>query len=169
MAERYIPEHRRTQYKAKGTFKPEELRRRREEQQVEIRKAKREENLAKRRGITSGEGRGAALGAAPESDDETAPTESQVRSSSSVSRSNTTTSHFLPLYDCKCGVITLPTDLLLLFIAHNVHKRVRERGSRLARGCWGPSRPAHSTTQASGRCRDLILDLTDVSCVIAER
>src|SRR6266566_2679243 len=51
MAERYIPEHRRTQFKAKNTFKPEELRRRREEQQVEIRKAKREENLAKRRGI----------------------------------------------------------------------------------------------------------------------
>jgi importin subunit alpha-1 len=82
MAERYIPEHRRTQFKAKGTFKPEELRRRREEQQVEIRKAKREENLAKRRGITGGDGsslRGAALGAAPESDDDTAPTESQVR------------------------------------------------------------------------------------------
>jgi hypothetical protein len=77
MAERYIPEHRRTQFKAKGTFKPEELRRRREEQQVEIRKAKREENLAKRRGI-GGDARGAALGAAPESDDDTAPTESQV-------------------------------------------------------------------------------------------
>src|SRR5690242_15442348 len=79
MAERYIPEHRRTQFKAKNTFKPEELRRRREEQQVEIRKAKREENLAKRRGIGSGENRpGASLGAAPDSDDETAPTESQV-------------------------------------------------------------------------------------------
>ena len=82
MAERYIPEHRRTQFKAKGTFKPEELRRRREEQQVEIRKAKREENLAKRRGITGGDNRGAALGAAPESDDDTAPTESQVCPSS---------------------------------------------------------------------------------------
>jgi hypothetical protein len=45
---------------------------------VEIRKAKREENLAKRRGITGGDIRGAALGAAPESDDDTAPTESQV-------------------------------------------------------------------------------------------
>lgn len=79
MAERYIPEHRRTQFKAKNTFKPEELRRRREEQQVEIRKAKREENLAKRRGIGSGESRpGASLGAAPDSDDDTAPTESQV-------------------------------------------------------------------------------------------
>lgn len=80
MAERYIPEHRRTQFKAKNTFKPEELRRRREEQQVEIRKAKREENLAKRRGIGSGADRpGASLGAAPDSDDDTAPTESQVR------------------------------------------------------------------------------------------
>lgn len=79
MADRYIPEHRRTQFKAKNTFKPDELRRRREEQQVEIRKAKREENLAKRRGIGSGDSRpGAALGAAPDSDDESAPTESQV-------------------------------------------------------------------------------------------
>lgn len=79
MAERYIPEHRRTQFKAKNTFKPEELRRRREEQQVEIRKAKREENLAKRRGIGTGENRpGASLGAAPDSDDENPPTESQL-------------------------------------------------------------------------------------------
>lgn len=80
MAERYIPEHRRTQFKAKSTFKPEELRRRREEAQVEIRKAKREENLAKRRGIGTGENRpGASLGAAPDSDDENPPSESQVR------------------------------------------------------------------------------------------
>jgi hypothetical protein len=80
MADRYIPEHRRTQFKAKNTFKPEELRRRREEQQVEIRKAKREENLAKRRGIAGADGSrpGAALGAEPDSDDDTAPTESQV-------------------------------------------------------------------------------------------
>jgi importin subunit alpha-6/7 len=79
MADRYIPEHRRTQFKAKNTFKPDELRRRREEQQVEIRKAKREENLAKRRGIGTGDQRpGASLGAAPDSDDDTAPTESQV-------------------------------------------------------------------------------------------
>lgn len=81
MADRFIPEHRRTNYKAKGTFKPDELRRRREEAAVEIRKAKREENLAKRRGIGSGDSRpGASLGAAPDSDDESAPTESQVRS-----------------------------------------------------------------------------------------
>jgi hypothetical protein len=79
MADRYIPEHRRTQFKAKSTFKPEELRRRREEAQVEIRKAKREENLAKRRGIGTGENRpGASLGAAPDSDDENPPSESQV-------------------------------------------------------------------------------------------
>jgi hypothetical protein len=79
MAERYIPEHRRTQFKAKGAFASDVVRRRREEQQVEIRKAKREENLAKRRGIGVGENRpGASLGAAPDSDDDTAPTESQV-------------------------------------------------------------------------------------------
>lgn len=83
MAERYIPEHRRTQFKAKNTFKPDELRRRREEQQVEIRKAKREENLAKRRGIGTGDNRpGASLGAAPDSEDENPPTESQVRQQS---------------------------------------------------------------------------------------
>jgi hypothetical protein len=79
MSDKYIPEHRRNQYKAKSTFKPDELRRRREEAQVEIRKAKREENLAKRRGIGTGADRpGASLGAAPDSDDDTAPTESQV-------------------------------------------------------------------------------------------
>lgn len=80
MADRYIPEHRKTTFKAKNTFKPDELRRRREEQQVEIRKQKREENLAKRRGITSrGEGAlGASLGAAPDSDDESGTIESQV-------------------------------------------------------------------------------------------
>ncbi|EME85735.1 uncharacterized protein MYCFIDRAFT_52824 [Pseudocercospora fijiensis CIRAD86] len=80
MAERYIPEHRRNNFKAKSTFKPDELRRRREEQQVEIRKQKREENLAKRRGIGArGDGApGASLGAAPDSDDEGANTESQL-------------------------------------------------------------------------------------------
>lgn len=81
MADRYIPEHRRTTFKAKNTFKPDELRRRREEQQVEIRKQKREENLAKRRGIAprEGGGPGASLGAAPDSDDEGGNIESQVR------------------------------------------------------------------------------------------
>lgn len=81
MSERFIPEHRRTQFKAKNTFKPDELRRRREEQQVEIRKAKREENLAKRRGIGGRDGAsapGAALGASIDSDDEGGTIESQV-------------------------------------------------------------------------------------------
>ena len=73
MADRYIPEHRRN-FKAKATFKPDELRRRREEQQVEIRKQKREENLAKRRNmaVTS-----PAPGAGVDSDEE-GGTESQV-------------------------------------------------------------------------------------------
>jgi len=79
MTDRYIPEHRRTNFKAKNTFKPDELRRRREEQQVEIRKAKREENLAKRRGLTHEGGTlGASLGAAPDSDDEGIIVESEV-------------------------------------------------------------------------------------------
>lgn len=87
MSERFIPEHRRTQFKAKNTFKPDELRRRREEQQVEIRKAKREENLAKRRGISGRDGSqmsapGASLGASIDSDDEGGTIESQVRLSS---------------------------------------------------------------------------------------
>jgi len=78
MAERYIPEHRRTQFKAKNTFKPDELRRRREEQQVEIRRQKREENLAKRRGIAgSTGGPEVALGGA-DSDDEVGGNESEV-------------------------------------------------------------------------------------------
>lgn len=80
MAERYIPEHRRTQFKARNQFKPDELRRRREEQQVEIRKQKREENLAKRRGIQTRDG-GIGVGdgaAVDESDDEAGQIESEV-------------------------------------------------------------------------------------------
>lgn len=42
---------RRANFKNKGLFKGDELRRRREEQQVEIRKQKREENLSKRRNM----------------------------------------------------------------------------------------------------------------------
>ncbi|KAK7204830.1 armadillo-type protein [Myxozyma melibiosi] len=49
---RFVPEHRRTNFKNKGHFRQDELRRRREEAQVEIRKAKREESLAKRRNLT---------------------------------------------------------------------------------------------------------------------
>lgn len=48
---RFIPEHRRQNYKGKGTFQADELRRRRETQQIEIRKQKREENLNKRRNL----------------------------------------------------------------------------------------------------------------------
>src|SRR4051794_31975448 len=101
MAERFIPEHRRTQYKAKNTFKPDELRRRREEQQVEIRKARREENLAKRRGITTRDGNvgvgapGASLGASPDSDEETGNIESQV------------SPNLFGLRLCKCSYIFL--------------------------------------------------------------
>jgi hypothetical protein len=51
---RYVPEHRRQAHKGKNLFKVDELRRRREEQQVEIRKQKKEENLAKRRNLTVG-------------------------------------------------------------------------------------------------------------------
>lgn len=80
MAERYIPEHRRNQFKAKAAFKPDELRRRREEQQVEIRRQKRDENLAKRRGIQTRDG-GIGVGGAGASDseDEGGAVETEVR------------------------------------------------------------------------------------------
>lgn len=68
---RYIPEHRRQQHKGRNQFRGEELRRRREDQQVEIRKQKKEENLAKRRNlelkVQEWDG---ASGDASESDDE---------------------------------------------------------------------------------------------------
>ena len=83
MAERYIPEHRRTQFKARNQFRPDELRRRREEQQVEIRKQKREENLSKRRGIPTRDG--GVGGAATESDDEASAIESAVSFSTFLS------------------------------------------------------------------------------------
>jgi len=50
---RYISERRRETYKGKNLFKGDELRRRREEQQVEIRKQKKDENLAKRRNLNT--------------------------------------------------------------------------------------------------------------------
>lgn len=50
---RFVPEHRRQTYKGKNLFKGDELRRRREEQQVEIRKQKKDENLAKRRNLAT--------------------------------------------------------------------------------------------------------------------
>lgn len=77
MAERYIPEHRRTQFKAKNSFKPDELRRRREEQQVEIRRQKREENIAKRRGVQRDNG-DIGIGGDADSDDEAGTIESEV-------------------------------------------------------------------------------------------
>ncbi|KAJ1915988.1 Importin subunit alpha-1 [Tieghemiomyces parasiticus] len=48
-----VPEHRRNAYKSKGLFKNDELRRRRDEQSVEIRKQKREESIAKKRNLVS--------------------------------------------------------------------------------------------------------------------
>lgn len=101
-SERYIPEHRRTQFKAKNTFKPDELRRRREEQQVEIRKQKREENLAKRRGISGRDGLtapGASLGASIDSDDDGGTIESQVCDILSL--------HSLKQFSSGCKIFTL--------------------------------------------------------------
>lgn len=48
-ANKFIPEYRRTNFKNKGRFQSDELRRRRETHQVDLRKQKREEVLAKRR------------------------------------------------------------------------------------------------------------------------
>lgn len=53
-ANKFIPEYRRTNFKNKGRFQSDELRRRRETHQVDIRKQKREEILAKRRNYTEG-------------------------------------------------------------------------------------------------------------------
>lgn len=44
-------DNRRSAFKERSRFKPEEVRRRRENAQVEIRKQKKEENLAKRRNL----------------------------------------------------------------------------------------------------------------------
>ncbi|CCC69617.1 hypothetical protein NCAS_0D00360 [Naumovozyma castellii] len=46
---KFVPEYRRTNFKNKGRFTADEIRRRRDTQQVELRKAKRDETLAKRR------------------------------------------------------------------------------------------------------------------------
>ena len=83
-ASRYIPEHRRHQHKGKNQFRGDELRRRREDQQVEIRKQKKEESLAKRRNLEAKlvEWDPNASGDTSESDDEnsilnrTVPTQS---------------------------------------------------------------------------------------------
>lgn len=50
---RFVPEYRRTNFKNKGRFSNDELRRRRENHQVDLRKQKREEVLAKRRNFIS--------------------------------------------------------------------------------------------------------------------
>lgn len=50
-AESYVPQHRRTNFKNKGRFSADELRRRRETQQVELRKLRRDDMLAKRRNL----------------------------------------------------------------------------------------------------------------------
>lgn len=46
---KFVPEHRRTNFKNKSRFESDELRRRRETQQIELRKQKRDETLSKRR------------------------------------------------------------------------------------------------------------------------
>lgn len=48
-SQKFVPEYRRTNFKNKSRFTADELRRRRDTQQVELRKAKRDETLAKRR------------------------------------------------------------------------------------------------------------------------
>lgn len=50
---RFVPEYRRTNFKNKGRFQSDELRRRRETHQVDLRKQKREEVLSKRRNLVS--------------------------------------------------------------------------------------------------------------------
>ncbi|CDO93664.1 unnamed protein product [Kluyveromyces dobzhanskii CBS 2104] len=50
---KFVPEYRRTNFKNKGRFSADELRRRRDVQQVELRKVKRDEALAKRRNFNA--------------------------------------------------------------------------------------------------------------------
>lgn len=57
-----VPDHRKSSFKNRGSMQQDELRRRREDVAVEIRKQKREESLAKRRNMT--------IGANVESEDE---------------------------------------------------------------------------------------------------
>lgn len=61
---RNVSEQRQAAYKNRGALKADELRRRREDAAVEIRKAKREESLAKRRNLV------AVSGGVSESEDE---------------------------------------------------------------------------------------------------
>ncbi|CCE63719.1 hypothetical protein TPHA_0F02380 [Tetrapisispora phaffii CBS 4417] len=64
---KFVPEYRRTNFKNKGRFSADELRRRRDTQQVELRKAKRDEALAKRRNFNAA---GASHADASDSEDE---------------------------------------------------------------------------------------------------
>lgn len=126
MADRYIPEHRRN-FKAKGTFKPDELRRRREEQQVEIRKQKREENLAKRRNMAVSS---PAPGAGAESDEE-GGNESQVRVQKILS---TTLLSFLTLFYVFffCFYVSSRCDSPSFLAYHELVKCHKDRRSRHA-------------------------------------
>jgi|SRR5579871_2393834 len=94
-ATRYIPEHRRAQHKGRNQFRGDELRRRREDQQVEIRKQQKEENLAKRRNldIKFQEWDGGASGDASDSEDENSLLNRKV--SNSVGRVTFMTTPFL--------------------------------------------------------------------------
>lgn len=69
---KFVPEYRRTNFKNKGRFTADELRRRRDTQQVELRKAKRDEALAKRRNFNA-----ATSGVDSEDEDESAQSADQ--------------------------------------------------------------------------------------------
>lgn len=75
---RFVPEHRRTTFKNRGHFRPDEMRRRREEQQVELRKSKRDENLTKRRNMVSAES--GPVDDVSDSEDEMSTQEAQLKS-----------------------------------------------------------------------------------------
>lgn len=65
---RYVPDYRKANFKNKNRFQQDEVRRRRETQQVELRKQKREEMLSKRRNFTPSDG--SNMNALPDSDDD---------------------------------------------------------------------------------------------------
>ncbi|XBW35208.1 hypothetical protein QEN19_000771 [Hanseniaspora menglaensis] len=65
---KYVPEYRRTNFKNKNKFSAEELRKRRETQQVELRKTKRDEVLAKRRNMVSTDANSEAISDAVDND-----------------------------------------------------------------------------------------------------
>ena len=71
---RYVPDYRKANFKNKNRFQADEVRRRRETQQVELRKQKREEMLSKRRNFTGNE----HISGLPESDDEDAASQTNI-------------------------------------------------------------------------------------------